>query len=132
MALNVPLLRSSFQLVTKRDPDVVKHFYDVLFARYPQVRPLFKSANAATQHLKLGKALGDVLENIEDAGWLQRELGAMGRRHDGYGVTAEMYPWVGECLLAVMQDAAGEDWTPEIADAWTQAYGAIQSLMLAR
>jgi hemoglobin-like flavoprotein len=41
MALNVALLRSSFELVVEREPMLTARFYEVLFARYPQVRKLF-------------------------------------------------------------------------------------------
>jgi hypothetical protein len=33
MALDVPLLRSSFDLVVERQPQVVPRFYEILFAR---------------------------------------------------------------------------------------------------
>ncbi|TPV96281.1 MAG: flavohemoprotein [Myxococcales bacterium FL481] len=132
MALNAQLLRHSFQLATSRNPKLVPRFYALLFERYPQVQSLFDARRADEQHRRLGTALVAVLDHIEDAEWLKRELGAMGRRHDGYGVREEMYPWVGECLVAAMREAGGEDWTPEMTNAWTEAYGAIVSLMLAR
>ena len=40
--MDIPLLRSSFDLVVEREPAVVARFYDILFTRYPQVRPLFR------------------------------------------------------------------------------------------
>lgn len=132
MALNPSLLRSSFELVTAREPNIVSRFYEIFFERYPQVKPLFKRGNAETQHQKLGAALGAVLEHLEDPNWLTEQLGAMGRRHDGYGVTDDMYPWVGECLIAAMQEAAGDEWTADMTVAWSDAYGAIVSLMTAR
>jgi hemoglobin-like flavoprotein len=42
-----------------------------------------------------------------------------------------MYDWVGECLLATLAELAGEAWTPAVAAAWTDAYGAISGLMKA-
>jgi len=132
MALNPSLLRSSFELVTTREPNIVSRFYEIFFERYPQVKPLFKQGNAETQHKKLGAALGAVLEHLEDSQWLTEQLGAMGHRHDGYGVTDDMYPWVGECLIAAMQEAAGDEWTADMTVAWSDAYGAIVSLMTAR
>ena len=38
MPLNNELLRSSFELVVERAPNLTERFYDILFARYPQTR----------------------------------------------------------------------------------------------
>ncbi|HKO94653.1 MAG TPA: globin domain-containing protein, partial [Polyangiaceae bacterium] len=69
---------------------------------------------------------------LEDASWLGATLGALGAKHVDYGVTPEMYAWVGDSLLAALADAAGEAWTPELAGAWTEAYGAVSGLMQVR
>ena len=77
----------------------------------------------------LTEALVAVLDHIEDAPWFEKTLGALGQRHRGYGVTDEMYDWVGECLLATLADIAGPVWSLELDDAWSAAYGAIASIM---
>jgi hemoglobin-like flavoprotein len=46
-------------------------------------------------------------------------------------VTAEMYGWVGDSLIAALSEALGPEWTPAHERAWTDAYGAIVSLMRA-
>jgi hemoglobin-like flavoprotein len=129
MALNATLLRDSFGLVTERQPQLVHRFYQILFERYPQVRPLFSRNSAARQEEMLGAALVAVLDHLEDATWLTDTLKAMGAKHVDYGVTDEMYGWVGDSLLATLAEVAGPDWTPELAAAWAEAYGAIASLM---
>lgn len=130
MALNVPLLRSSFELVVSREPQITARFYDIFFTRYPQVKPMFGRSSAENQQKMLTEALVAVVDHLEDAPWLKQNLRALGKRHDDYGVTPEMYSWVGECLLAAMADAAGDDWSKEIEGAWTEAYGAIVHLTL--
>jgi hemoglobin-like flavoprotein len=77
----------------------------------------------------LQRALVAVLEHLEEPAWLGETLGALGAKHVDYGVTDEMYGWVGECLLATMAEVAGPDWTPRHNAAWTDAYVAISSLM---
>lgn len=129
MALNPAILRSSLELVITRRPDLTHRFYEILFERYPQVRPLFGRHSAAQQEQMLAQALVAVVDHVEDGAWLTENLAALGARHQGYGVTAEMYPWVGECLLATLAEVAGDDWTPELEAQWTEAYGAIVGLM---
>jgi hemoglobin-like flavoprotein len=79
----------------------------------------------------LRDALVAVMDHLEDAPWLQTELGALGRKHVDYGVTPEMYAWVGDALLRTLAEVAGDDWNPELHQAWGEAYGAIASLMQA-
>jgi len=129
MSLNVALLRSSFDLVIERQPQLTARFYQILFARHPQVRPLFGRETTAQAHM-LQQALVAVLEHVEDANWLTETLGAMGRKHVDYGVTEEMYGWVTESLLAAIGEAAGDAFSPEVEGAWRDALNAVSSLMI--
>ena len=130
MSLDVQLLRSSLDLVVERQPAITPRFYEILFERYPAVRPLFGRNAAKAQAQMLQEAIVAVVDHLEDATWLEQTLGAMGRKHVDYGVTEEMYDWVGASLLATLAEIAGEAWTREVEAAWTAAYGAIAGLML--
>lgn len=129
MSLDPVVLRSSLNLVIERRPDLTHRFYEIFFSRYPQVVPMFGRNSQANQEQMLAQALIAVVDHLEDPAWLAETLRAMGERHKGYGVSAEMYPWVGECLLAAMAEAGADYWTPEVAEQWTQAYGAIVGMM---
>jgi hemoglobin-like flavoprotein len=132
MPLNVNLLRQSFEVVATANPRFVTRFYEILFERHPQARPLFPQNGMARQAEMLTQALVAVLDHLDDAPWLQDTLGSLGAKHVDYGVTREMYDWVGASLLAALAEVAGPAWTPELQAAWAEAYGAIVSLMLAR
>jgi hemoglobin-like flavoprotein len=129
MSLNPALLRSSFELVIEREPELTLRFYEVLFARYPQARALFGRNTQRAQAAMLQNALASALDHLEDTPWLEYELGALGARHLHYGVTDEMYDWVGDSLLTTLAEIAGDAWTDELEQAWAAAYGAIASLM---
>ncbi|MCE9572426.1 MAG: flavohemoprotein [Deltaproteobacteria bacterium] len=131
MPLQIDLLRSSFEFVIEKAPDLTTRFYAILFARYPAVQPMFGRNTPRAQQEMLGQALGAVVEHLEDAPWLEATLKGMGAKHVGYGVTDGMYAMVGECLLAALADAAAESWTKELETAWADAYGAIAGLMQA-
>jgi hemoglobin-like flavoprotein len=115
--------------VIERQPKLTPRFYEILFSRYPQVRPLFARNPNDAQAQMLQEALVAVMDHIEDASWLEQTLMAMGKKHVDYGVTDEMYDWVGASLLATLAEAAGEAWTPELEAAWATAFGAISGLM---
>ncbi|HEU4538703.1 MAG TPA: globin domain-containing protein [Polyangiaceae bacterium] len=131
MALNVPLLRKSFDLVVERQPQITPRFYEILFERYPAARPLFSRNAPERQQQMLQEALVAVVENLENAPWLSQTLGAIGRKHLDYGVTDEMYDWVGDALLRTLGEIAGDAWTPELKAAWAEAYGALVTMALA-
>jgi hemoglobin-like flavoprotein len=130
MSLNAPVLRSSLELVASREPQITKRFYEILFTRYPQAQPLFSRNAPEKQQKMLQDAIIAVVEHVEDVAWLKNTLPGMGAKHVEYGVTTEMYSWVGECLLATLAEIAGDQWTPPVQAAWTEAYGAISGLML--
>jgi hemoglobin-like flavoprotein len=131
VALDSEILRSSFDFVVSREPELTLRFYEILFARYPQAQPLFGRNSRANQAQMLQGALMAVMDHLEDANWLQSTLTAMGKKHVDYGVTDEMYDWVGSSLLATLAEIAGPAWTPKLEAAWTDAYGAIAGLMKA-
>jgi nitric oxide dioxygenase len=63
--------------------------------------------------------------NIENLGAILPVVRQIGHKHRSLGVKAEHYPIVGENLLAAMKDVLGDAATPEIIEAWGQAYGVI-------
>ena len=131
MALDPKILRDSFELVAQRAPDLTARFYAALFRRKPELERLFNSRPRAAQEQMLGEALTAVLDHLEDAPWLKRQLAALGARHAEYGVSRAMYDDVGAALLETLAQAAGTAWTPVVEDQWKQAYAAICQMMWA-
>ena len=131
MSLNPELLRSSLELIIERQPAFAPRFYEVLFDRYPQIRPLFGRNSGSAQQEMLQQALVAVIDHLEDAAWLASTLGKLGAGHVHYGVTREMFDWVGDALLTTLAEIANEAWNAEVEHAWQDAYAAVRDLMLA-
>jgi hemoglobin-like flavoprotein len=129
MSLNVTLLRTSFDMVVERSPQLTHRFYEILFERYPQTQSMFPAGRRSRQEGMLTEALVAVLDHLEDAPWLTSTLHGLGAKHVDYGVTDEMYGWVGDALLRTLAEVAGDAWSPELEQAWGAAFGAIASLM---
>ena len=129
MGLDITTLRTSFELVLDREPNLTHRFYDVLFLRHPEARPLFGGGARDRQEKMLTEALVAVMDHLDDAPWLTQHLHALGAKHRDYGVTVAMYEWVGSALLETLAAVAGDDWTPRHAAAWSEAYGVIARLM---
>lgn len=124
------LLTESLLLVDGQEQALTPRFYEILFDRHPAVRPMF-SADIRPQAAMLREAIVAVLDHLDDAAWLGDTLGALGRRHAGWGVTPPMYDAVAECMIAAMGELGGEAWTPAMTAAWTEALGAVAGLMQA-
>lgn len=128
--MDADLLRSTFETVIEREPTMTQRFYEILFLRYPAVKPLFGGNSTRAQQEMLQKALVAVIDNLDDAAWLSSTLSAMGRTHADYGVTREMFAWVGDALLATLAEILRDEWSPEVEATWKEAYGVISDLML--
>lgn len=130
MALNIELLESSFAQVKAQEAEFTAHFYTSLFEDYPAVKPLFANTHMEDQAKKLFKSLVFVVESLRDADGLTNALKGLGTRHIQYGVLPEHYPMVGSTLLKAFSLCLGNAWTPNIEQAWSEAYAAVTELML--
>ncbi len=130
LGLNVEVLESSFNALAPQADALVGRFYEELFARYPQVRPLFRNTTPESQKKKLIAALVLVVENLRKPEVLAKALAEMGARHQAYGAVAEHYGAVRDTLLDVMAEFAGDLWTDEVRAAWTDALNVIAEAML--
>jgi hemoglobin-like flavoprotein len=130
MALDVNRLETSFDLLAPRGEKLVELFYRNLFEAAPDLQPLFANTDMKRQRAMLLAALVLLRNSLRDLDALVPKLHAMGARHTAYGVTPEMYPLVGQVLLASMAELAGDAWNPSLADAWSDAYGVVASAML--
>jgi len=130
MSLNVELLESSFNLLAPRADELADRFYDRLFTKYPQVRPMFPD-DVSEQKKKLVAALAMIVGNLRKPEALGQAVADLGIRHIDYGVTRDQYPVVGENLLATLAELAGDAWNPELEQAWADAYGAITQIIYA-
>jgi hemoglobin-like flavoprotein len=130
MSLDIDVLRDSFALVAERETAVALRFYEILFERYPQTRSMFRRSSVEQAQM-LTQALVAVVEHLEDSTWLGSTLHALGAKHVEYRVRDEMYDWVGECLIAALEDCLGPAFSPRVKLAWIGAYGAVAGLMKA-
>lgn len=130
MTIDVKVLEQSLETLLARDDTFPARFYQLLFERHPDVKKLFFRSSPGAQRKMFAQKLCAIVDHVNDAEWLQRELGKLKKAHDDYGVTAEMYPWVGDALLTTIQEALGDDFTPEVERNWREAYDSITAHIL--
>jgi hemoglobin-like flavoprotein len=131
MSLAVETLEQSFDRVKPLAAEFSSSFYENLFTDYPDARPLFATTDMESQKKKLVDSLVLVVENVRNPDVLNAALTGLGARHVQYGALPEHYPLVGNTLLKTFEQYLGASWTPEVKQAWIDAYGAITTIMLA-
>ena len=130
MTLNVELLESSFARINDHGAEFTDRFYAILFADYPEVQPLFASTHMEKQGKQLFQSLVFTVNNLRNPDTLSGALKGLGTRHVKYGVLPQHYPMVGSSLLKTFAASLVTDWTPEMQQAWTDAYGVVAQIML--
>ena len=122
----VPLLEAGGEALTT-------HFYKLLLAEHPDVRPLFNQANQVSgeqpralangvlmyaKHIDRLEALGDMAAQIVN-------------KHVALQILPEHYPVVGACLLRAIREVLGaEVATDAVIEAWAAAYGQLADMLI--
>lgn len=130
MSLNIEVLEQSFSRVKPHASEFAAKFYQNLFTDYPQVRSLFANTDMQTQENKLMQSLLLVLLNLRYPDAWTGVLKDLGERHVRYDTMQEHYPIVGATLLKTLEFYLGTSWTPEVKQAWSDAYQEIVNIML--
>ncbi|SFI22735.1 globin family protein [Albimonas pacifica] len=124
----VALVQTSFKKVAPIADTAADIFYARLFEIAPEVRSLFPE-QMGDQKKKLMQMLATAVNNLHKVETIVPAVQDLGRRHVAYGVKDAHYDTVGAALLYTLEKGLGEDWTPEVADAWTETYGIVATTM---
>jgi hemoglobin-like flavoprotein/Ran GTPase-activating protein (RanGAP) involved in mRNA processing and transport len=127
----VDLMESSFAVIAARGTDFAARFYRELFARHPAVQPLFARVSMRQQQQHLLAALTMVIDHLRTPDVIAPAVEALGRRHVGYRVQASHYVAVTHVALDVIRETLGDQWTPEVDEAWHRGLDAVSAVMLA-
>jgi len=124
----VKLVQSSFAAVLPIADEAGKLFYERLFALDPALRPLFKG-DMTEQSRTLMRMIAVAVNGLDRLDTIAPALKALGVRHAGYGVRDGHYATVGDALLWTLERGLGESFTPDVAEAWSAAYGLLAQTM---
>ena len=123
-------VQTSFQQVVPLGETVAEIFYTRLFEIDPGLRPMFKG-DMFEQGRKLLKMLTVAVNGLSRLDELVPQVQALGLRHAEYGVVPAQYATVGAALLWTLEQGLGDAFTPEVRDAWVDAYEVLAQTMIA-
>ena len=122
----VPLLESGGEALTT-------HFYKLMLAEHPEVRPLFNPANQASGAQPRALANGVLMyaRHIDQLDQLGDLVARVINKHVALQILPEHYPIVGSCLLRAIEEVLGSDIaTPEVLAAWGAAYNQLAEILI--
>lgn len=124
------LVRESWAGLAGDEVRLAEIFYAKLFAQAPDKARLFGTADMNLQRLKFAEMITDIVRFAHRPEALREDLELLADRHVGYGVEAEDYLAVGDILLAALGEVLGPRFTPEVRQAWAEAYTTAAETML--
>ena len=125
---DVTLVQASFKKVVPIADTAADLFYDRLFAIAPDVRAMFPD-DMKEQKKKLIAMLATAVNNLHQVDSIVPAVEELGKRHLAYGVAPQHYAPVGAALLWTLEQGLGEEFTPPVKAAWTEAYLTLAGVM---
>lgn len=128
--MNHALILRSLDLVAERCEDPTPYVYERLFARYPEMQPLFAmdKSGAARGHM-LSEAIESLIDFIGPRRYAVSLLQSEHINHGNLGVPSEIFTTFFENMMESFKAILGEAWTPETDVAWREMLAAIDDVM---
>ena len=123
-ALQAVIVRRSFRKLTRHADTAANLLYKKLFEIDPACRMLFE-CDMHWQGRKLMQMLAVVVVGLNTPETTIPAIRALGKRHVSYGIKAGDYESVGQALMFALQETLGDEYTPQVDEAWLAFYGFI-------
>ena len=123
------LIRDSWAQFRPHAAGAARFFYDRLFELDPGSQRLFATTDMSLQRVKLMQMLEEIVAVLDTPDLLVGPVAALGRRHATYGVQDGDYEPVGAALLWTLEETLGPAFTPEVRDAWSEAFLLLATVM---
>lgn len=122
------LVQESFQKVVPIADQAAALFYKKLFELDPSIKPMFPN-DLEEQGKKLMNMIAAAVNGLDDLDALVPVVQDLGVRHVDYGVTDQHYDTVAAALLWTLEQGLGDDFTPEVKEAWIVVYTVLATTM---
>lgn len=124
----VKLVQTSFTKILSQADATAKLFYERLFSIAPDTLSLSQS-DLNSQQRKFIDILRVAVNSLSNLPELSPTIEGLGRKYSSYKVPEKQYKPIGEALIWTLEKQLGEDFTPEVRQAWIFVYTLLSSLM---
>ncbi len=125
------LVKATAPLIKQQGEAITQTMYPILFERYPGAKELFKNASD-NQHKKLAASIYAYAANIDRLEALGKAIETIAAAHVKTKIKPEHYPWVRDALLSAIKKVLDDKATPEVIDAWGEAYDFLANVLIQR
>lgn len=124
------LIRESWALAIQHADVLSDHFYAALFARHPRAAAMFAGVDMRAQRRKFVDTLDALVSVTDDPAHVVSEIIPSGRRHAGYGVTAEDFDDARAVFLDALEERLGARFDAATRDAWRELWTLVAAVMV--
>ena len=125
---NINIIKNSASLITRNAPQITKRMYEILFDKYPHIKPLFAD-QPEDQYMKLADALSAYAINIDKLHIFTPALMVIAQKHVETNIKAGHYPIIEEVLLEAIQGTL-KSVDNDFIEAWREAYGYLSHVLI--
>ena len=128
----IDVIKSTVPVLEQHGQTITSTFYKNLFAAHPELLNIFNHTNQqkGRQPQALANTVYAAAVHIENLEAIVPAVMLIAHKHVSLGILPEHYPIVGEYLLKAIKEVLGDAATPEIIEAWGQAYGVIADIFI--
>lgn len=133
-ARTIDIIKSTIPLLESANTALTEHFYQRMFRDNPELKDVFNLSHQASgrQPAALFAAVLAYAKNIDNPAVLGAAVERIAHKHTGFAIQPAQYDIVGHHLLETIKELAPDAATPEVIDAWAQAYGALANIFIGR
>ncbi|MFT6899629.1 MAG: nitric oxide dioxygenase, partial [Paraglaciecola sp.] len=133
-AQTIATVKSTIPLLESAGVAITDHFYKRMFSHNPELKNIFNMANQTNgrQQFALFSAIAAYAKNIDNLSVLGETVERVAHKHTSFFIQPQHYDIVGHHLIETLRELAPEDFTPDVEQAWTEAYGALANIFINR
>lgn len=133
-AQTIAIVKSTVPLLESAGVAITHHFYQRMFLHNPELKDIFNMTNqhSGRQQFALFSAIAAYAKNIDNLSVLTETVERVAHKHTSFFIQPEHYNIVGHHLIETLRELAPAAFTPEVEQAWTEAYGVLANIFTGR
>lgn len=133
-AKTISLVKSTVPLLENAGVAVTNYFYNRMFTVNPELKNIFNMSNQLNgkQQFALFSAVASYAKHIDNPSVLGAVVERVANKHTSFFILPEHYDIVGHHLICTLKELAPEQFTDEVATAWTEAYQLLANILIGR
>jgi nitric oxide dioxygenase len=130
----IAIVKATAPVLQEHGNTITTVFYNNLLNANPELKNIFSLTSQTTgrQPRALAGAVLAYATYIDDLPKLRGAVERIAHKHVSLQVSAAQYDVVGRFLIQAIGQVLGDAATPDIVDAWTNAYGVLAGVFIGR